>query len=64
MRDQNDGMTWEHALIVAVLGISIGVTGFVAHLAFLAYRSSKQSEGLTAATYLEARKALMEHRRS
>ena len=57
-------MSWEHALIVGVLAFSVGCTTFVGYLAFLAYRSSKQIEGLTAATYLEARKALLEHRRS
>ena len=55
-------MSWEHAVIIVALSVEVVVTGFVGHLACLAYRSSKQIEDLTAATFLEARKALLEHR--
>ena len=57
-------MSWEHAVIVVALSVDIVVAGFVGYLAYLAYRSSKQIEGLTAATFLEARKALLQHRQS
>lgn len=57
-------MSWEHAVIFAVLAVEVAATTFVGYLAYLAYRSSKQIEGLTAATYLEARKALLQHRQS
>ena len=48
----------DHVLLGAMLGFAIVCTFFNGYLAFLAYRSSKQNEGLIAATYLEARKAL------
>lgn len=48
----------EHTLQSLMLVLVALQVCFVGYLAYKAYRSSKQIEGLTAATYLEARKAL------
>lgn len=54
----------EHAFMSAMLFVSIILTAFVGYLAFRAHRSAPQIEGLTAATYLEARRALEAYRRN
>ena len=46
---------WFLALMLFGVGVE---TAYVGYLAYKVYRSSQQIEGLTAATYLEARKAL------
>jgi hypothetical protein len=53
----------EHAFMSALLAVSVLETAFVGYLAYKAYRSGQQIEGLTAATYLEARKALTQQQR-
>jgi hypothetical protein len=56
----------DHAFLAAMLvvAISIGVIGdlLLGYLAYRVYRMSERSEGLIAATYLEARKALPQQR--
>ena len=52
----------EHILQVVLLVFIAIEVGLVGILARRAYRSSKQIEGLTAATYLQARRALERHR--
>jgi hypothetical protein len=49
----------EHALMIAILVFVVTQVSFVG---FLAYQSSKQIEGLTAATFLEARRVLSQYR--
>ena len=48
----------EHTLQLLMLVFVALQVCFVGLLAYKAYRSSKQIEGLTAATYLEARRTL------
>ncbi|MBI2204374.1 MAG: hypothetical protein HYU41_11050 [Candidatus Rokubacteria bacterium] len=48
----------EHTFQSAVLLVSIILTTFVGYLVYRVHRSSQQLEGLIAATYLEARRAL------
>lgn len=50
---------WFLALMLFGVGVE---TAYVGYLAYKVYRSSQQIEGLTAATYLEARKALEQAR--
>jgi hypothetical protein len=52
----------EHWFLAAMLGV-VGLEGLTAiFLAYRAYRISERIEGLTAATYHEARKALSQSR--
>jgi hypothetical protein len=48
----------EHGFMVAMLALGLLETLVAIYLAYRVYRSAEQIEGLTAATYLEARKAL------
>jgi hypothetical protein len=48
-------------MIVILVFVATQVS-FVGYLAWRAFRLSQQIEGLTAATYLEARRALTQHR--
>jgi hypothetical protein len=57
-------MSWEHVVIIVCLTLGMLETAFVGYLAYRAYRSGQQIEGLTAATFLEARKALSQQRQS
>ena len=52
----------EHALIIAILLFVVSQVSFVGYLAWRAFRLSQQIEGLTAATRLEARRALTQQR--
>ena len=56
----------EHGAIVTllVLSIVIAVVGmsWLGYLVYRVYRMSERAEGLTAATYLEAKRALEQHR--
>ena len=55
--------TWsEHGLMIAILVFVVSQVSFVGYLAWRAFRLSQQIEGLTAATYLEARRALSQYR--
>lgn len=49
-------------LVVAIVVAAAGVV-IPGYLAYRVYRKSDQLEGLIAATYLEARRALEQHRR-
>lgn len=52
----------EHWFMAIMLGV-VGLEGLVAiYVAYRVYRISERIEGLTAATYLEARKALSQPR--
>ena len=57
----------DHGFLAAMLfaAISIGVIGdlFLAYVAYRVCRMSERTEGLIAATYLEARKALQQSQR-
>ena len=55
-------MMTEHAFLAAVLGFVVLQVSFVGYLTYKAYRSAQQIEGLTAATFLEARKILRQSR--
>ena len=48
--------------MVAILVFVGTQVSFVGYLAWRAFRLSQQIEGLTAATHLEARRALTQHR--
>jgi hypothetical protein len=56
----------EHGTIMTLLiiGIAVGVAGLLplAFLGYRVYRLSERAEALTAATYLEAKRALEQHR--
>jgi hypothetical protein len=56
----------EHGFLAAMLAVSIfaGIAGmsFLGYLTYRVYRMSERTEGLIAATYLEARRALEQHR--
>jgi hypothetical protein len=52
----------EHVLMIAILVFVVIQVSFVGFLAYRAYQSSKQIEGLTAATFLEARRVLSQYR--
>jgi hypothetical protein len=52
----------EHGLMIAILVFVGTQVSFVGYLAWRAFRLSQQSEGLTAATYLEARRVLSQYR--
>ncbi len=52
----------DHVILGAMLIFSMILTTFVGYFAWRAFRLSQQIEGLTAATYLEARRALTQHR--
>ena len=52
----------EHTIQLAMLVFVALQVCFVGFLAYKAHRSAKQIEGLTAATYLEARRALERYR--
>ena len=52
----------DHTILGAMLVFSMILTTFVGYLVWRAHRLSEQIEGLTAATYLEARRALQQHR--
>jgi hypothetical protein len=52
----------EHALIVAILLFVVVQVSFVGYLAFRVHRASQQIEGMTAATFLEARRVLSQYR--
>jgi hypothetical protein len=52
----------EHSLMIVILVFVVSQVSFVGYLAWRAFRLSQQIEGLTAATYLEARRALTQHR--
>jgi hypothetical protein len=52
----------EHAFLAGLLGFVILQVSFVGYLAYRAHRSAQQIEGLTAATFLEARKVLAQFR--
>jgi hypothetical protein len=49
----------EHTFLAGLLGFVILQVSFVGYLAYRAHRSAQQIEGLTAATFLEARKVLI-----
>jgi hypothetical protein len=51
-------MTWEHLVLAAMVTFVAATTIFGGYLAYRAHKSAQQIEGLTAATYLEARRAL------
>ncbi len=55
-------MQVEHLIIVLVLGIVVLVAGFTGYLTYRVYRLSERAEALTAAAYLEAKKALTQSR--
>lgn len=48
--------------MTAILAFVVLQVSFVGYLAYRAHRSAQQIEGLTAATYLEARRALSQYR--
>ena len=48
--------------MIAILVFVVSQVSFVGSLAWRAFRLSQQIEGLTAGTYLEARRALLQHR--
>ena len=52
----------EHVILAGMLVFVVIQVSFVGYLAYRAHRSSQQIEGLTAATYLEARRALSQYR--
>ena len=52
----------DHAILGVVLGFVVLQVSFVGYLAYRVYRTSQQIEGLTAATFLEARRVLSQHR--
>lgn len=52
----------EHVLMIAILVFVVLQVSFVGYLAWRAFRLSQQVEGITAATYLEARKVLSQYR--
>ena len=52
----------EHAFLAAVLAFVALLNVFGLYLVYRVHQSSQQIEGLTAATYLEARKALERYR--
>ena len=51
-------------LALSAFGIAVGVVGMLclAFLGYRIYRLSERAEALTAATYLEAKRALEQHR--
>ena len=57
----------DHGFLAAMLfaAISVGVAGdlVLGYLAYRVYRMSERTEGLIAATYLEAHKALQQQQR-
>jgi len=57
----------DHSFLATMLfaAIAIGVVGdlLLGYLAYRVYRMSERTEGLIAATYLEARKALQQSQR-
>ncbi len=57
----------DHGFLAAMLfaAIAVGVAGdlILGYLAYRVYRMSERTEGLIAATYLEARKALQQQPR-
>ena len=52
----------DHAILGAMLVFCMILTTFVGYLAWRAFRLSQQIEGMTAAVYLEARRALSQYR--
>lgn len=52
----------EHPLMIAILVFVVAQVSFVGYLAWRAFRLSQQIEGITAATFLEARRVLSQHR--
>lgn len=52
----------EHVLMITILLFVAAQVSFVGYLAWRAFRLSQQIEGLTAATFLEARRVLAQHR--
>jgi hypothetical protein len=53
----------EHAFLAVVLAFVVLQVSFVGYLAYRAFRISQQIEGITAATFLEARRVLSQARR-
>jgi hypothetical protein len=52
----------DHTILGAMLVFSMILTAFVGYFAWRAYRLSQRIEGITAAVYLEARRALSQYR--
>jgi hypothetical protein len=52
----------EHGLMIAILLFVVSQVSFVGYLAWRAFRMSQQIEGITAATFLEARRVLSQYR--
>jgi hypothetical protein len=52
----------DHAILGIMLVLIVLQVSFVGYLAYRVYRASQQIEGLTAATFLEARRVLSQHR--
>jgi hypothetical protein len=55
-------MSAEHAVLAALLAFVVLQVSFVGCLAYRAHRTSQQIEGITAATFLEARRVLIQSR--
>lgn len=52
----------EHVVMIVILVFVAAQVSFVGYLAWRAFRLSQQIEGITAATFLEARRVLTQHR--
>lgn len=52
----------EHVLMIAILVFVVAQVSFVGYLAWRAFKLSQQIEGITAATFLEARRVLSQYR--
>jgi hypothetical protein len=56
--EHNHSVMTEHTFLAVMLAFAILCNVYVAYLVYRVVRSSRQIEGLTAATYLEARRSL------
>lgn len=52
----------EHTVMMIILGWVVLNVSFTGYLAYKVFRKSEQLEGILAATYLEARRALSQQR--
>jgi hypothetical protein len=52
----------EHAVMMALLVFVAVQVSFVGYLAYRVHKASQQIEGITAATFLEARRVLSQYR--
>jgi len=55
-------MSAEHAVLAVVLAFVVLQVSFVGYLTYRVHRTSERIEGLTAATFLEARRVLTQSR--